>query len=229
MVSRRLSFAAATASAVLISTVVAAAISGPSPSTCAGDSLARHIAPLDQLKATGEIVTPSTSSESEPWQRVWTLSTPLSPGSFALNAVSWDGYTDRKSGEVQPFEIWFVEVLNSAEERLARSNRTTADIPDGVDEATWAGGLGTVTWAAGVATKVRVVHPEASPTQNSVVPICVSLTRLAAPAPAPEPGPAVVDATAPTTIGVDVRGVSVSQTPPAQVADPNSVQPRFTG
>jgi hypothetical protein len=112
--------------------------------------------------------------------RDFALTSPLQPGTYVLDAVSYDGYPGREMLDPQPREQWYAELLSVDGSVLATSG-VTGDLEDGVDEATWYGNLGEVTIDQ-AATVVRVHH--ASPgsiSVNSVRPVCLGATNTAVP------------------------------------------------
>lgn len=112
--------------------------------------------------------------------REFALNAPLSPGSYVLDAVAYDGYPGREMLDSQPREQWYAELLGADGTVLATSG-VTGDLEDGTDEATWSGILGEVTIDQ-TATGVRVNH--ASPgsiSVNSVRPVCLGATATALP------------------------------------------------
>ena len=246
----RYGFAAAgTITGVVLSvfTVVAAG-SGPHPSTCPGTvEVGPGAAAADNREANVLLSDPGAVN-----QRVLALPAPLPPGSYAVNAVSWDGYSGRAAIS-QPAELWYVEMLDHDGTMLVRTSHTTEDIPDYVEAATWAGGLGTISWTGADAVAVRVAHGGIGrPTPNSVVPICVGFeavtdqstttvpttlptTTTTTPPTTLSSSPSTTAPAPPTTVSptttepVDVLGLVVQRPPEAQVAAPQPVQPRFAG
>ena len=227
-----------------------AAIGGPNPASCSGSVVVGPGAAAANNREAHTIL-----SEGPITQRTFALPAPgLSPRGYAVNVVSWDGYVGRDTAS-QPAEVWFVELLDSASNVLARTSRTTEDIADNIEEATWAGGLGTVSWAGADAASVRVRHGGiGAPSPNSVVPICVGLAAIVQPttpsstAPVESqivtttppsstapgsttPSATVASTTAPpsSTAPVEVLGVVIVRPPEAQTAAPQAAQPRFAG
>ena len=74
----------------------------------------------------------------------YSLATPIPPGTYVVEAVSYDGYVGRENDN-QPNEQWFAEF--SANGDVLATTGTTGDVADGVPEAFWSGGIGTVTLA----------------------------------------------------------------------------------
>lgn len=119
--------------------------------------------------------------------REFALSTPLEPGSYVLDAVSYDGYPGRETIAPQSGEQWYAELV-TADGTIVATSGVTGDLADEVEEATWSGALGEVTIDQ-KATTIRTVHAApGSPSVNSVRPVCVGATRNE-PAPTIEPAP----------------------------------------
>lgn len=107
--------------------------------------------------------------------REFALAAPLPAGTYVLDAVSYDGYETRLLATGQPAEQWYAELLSGDGAVLATSG-VTADLPDGLEEATWTGALGTVTIDQD-ATSVRILHAApGSISPNSVRPVCLGAT-----------------------------------------------------
>ncbi|MGI9605385.1 MAG: hypothetical protein ACR2P0_04525 [Acidimicrobiales bacterium] len=114
---------------------------------------------------------------TSPTTRTFALSAPLPAGTYAINAVSYDGYDGRDQTTAQPEERWFAHLLAADGTELAMTG-TTGDLTDGVTEATWSGSIGEVTIDQ-PATSIRVSHAApgaASP--NSVRATCVGATAV---------------------------------------------------
>ena len=117
---------------------------------------------------------------TSPVLRDYVLASPLEPGAYVLDAVSYDGYLGREQFDPQPQEQWYVQFL-SADGTIVATSGVTGDLEDGVDEATWSGNLGEVTIDQ-TAVVVRIQH--ASPgsiSVNSVRPVCLGATAIAVP------------------------------------------------
>lgn len=107
--------------------------------------------------------------------REFALAAPLPAGTYELDVVSYDGYDNRAVVTGQTREQWYSEFL-AADGTVLATSGVTADLEDGVDEATWSGVVGTITIDQ-EATVVRVLH--ASPgtvSPNSVRPVCIGAT-----------------------------------------------------
>lgn len=181
---------------------VVAAQTGPS-SDCSGDVVATFGEAAFGLEDEGNRLLSTT-----PTVREFPLS--LAPGTYALNGVSYDGYDQRETIVGQTQEQWFVELVDSSGTVLATSG-ITADLEDGVTEATWTGDLGEVTIDS-AATAIRVVHAApGSASVNSVRPVCVGAVDTSAPATteAPTTTTSIVVAAPTTTIEVVVPGSTV--------------------
>jgi hypothetical protein len=155
------------------------------------------------------------------WVTSRTYDVPTIPaGTYTLDAVSYDGYDARASSPTQP----------------SATSGTTSDIADGVIEAWWSGGIGTVTLSSPV-SRVRVVHGALGTgiTPNSVNPVCVGGSLVSPPTTQPPsttvpPTTAPPTTTAPTTtttsIPVEVLPEVLPGTP---VPRPQVVSPTYTG
>lgn len=151
---------------------VVAAQSGPT-SDCTGDSVTKFGSMFFGLEDAGNRLL-STS----PTSREFPLAAPLPAGTYAVNAVSYDGYEARETISPQAQEQWFAEFLASDGSVLATSG-ITPDLADEVTEANWNGSLGEITLAA-PASVVRVVHAApGSVSVNSVRPVCIGATSTA--------------------------------------------------
>ena len=163
-----------------------------------------------------------------------TYAASIPAGTFDLNGASYDSYEGRAQTPAQLSEKWFAQILDANGNVLATSG-STGDLPDGIDNASWAGGMGRVTLSA-PATQVRVVHAHQVPDQseaNSVFPRCLGFSVIAPPttttttttAPPPvvstdPPPPAAVVAETPTT---------APPAAPAPKPAPSPIKPSFTG
>lgn len=176
---RRVVSGAIVVGGIAASAVAAMAITGPGdPQLCRGDARGGPSQPVTVDNRLQFLLVDFDSPISGlVSSRTYPLTASLSPGTYAVNAVSWDGYEGRGSiPEPQPAERWYAEVLDASGAVLA-TTASTPDVADDTDEVLWAGSLGEVSWASGTATSIRVVHamPKA-PTPNSVVPVCVSFS-----------------------------------------------------
>ena len=100
------------------------------------------------------------------------LAAPLAAGTYNINAVSYDGYPDRILTVPQLREQWTASFL-AADGSVLATTAATVDIADGVNEATWAGSLGSVTLAS-QAVSVQLSHAGIGDVSvNSVYPVCV--------------------------------------------------------
>jgi len=159
---------------------VVAAQAGPS-SSCTGGSTAQFGESFFGLEDGGNRLLSTTPSARE-----YPLELPA--GTYALDAVSYDGYEQREDISGQTQEQWFAEFLGADGSVLATSG-ITADLEDGVTEATWSGAIGEVTLAE-AATTIRVVHAApGSASVNSVRPVCVGATDTSTPPPTEAPAP----------------------------------------
>ncbi len=103
-------------------------------------------------------------------------------GTYDLNGASYDSYEGRAQTPAQLSEKWFAQILDGNGNVLATSG-TTGDLPDGIESASWTGGMGRVTLSA-PATQIRVVHAHQTPDQsetNSVFPRCLGFSVVAPP------------------------------------------------
>ena len=152
-------------SALLGFASVALAQDGPA-GTCSGDVAAFGTAFFGTEDNGNRLL--STS----PTNRTYELATVIPAGSYAVNAVSYDGYSTRESIPSQPQEQWFAELLD-AEGGVLATTGPTADLEDLVVEASWSGSVGSIE-IAGDATSIRVLHlAPGSPSVNSVRPVCL--------------------------------------------------------
>lgn len=198
------------------------------------------------------LIVPATAS------RTYSLGSALAAGEYVVDAVSYDGYPDRVLTAPQPEEKWFVEFLSAAGAVLATTS-ATGDIADGVEEASWAGAIGSVV-LADVATDVRIVHaPAGDGSANSVRPVCIGATLVEppvettttteAPATTTTEAPATTTSVAPTTSTTAAPTTTTTAAPtttttttttvkvevkakvelPAAPATPQAGTPSFTG
>lgn len=164
---------------VLLMATSVSAQPGPG-TTCTGDNTTTFGSDYYGFEDFGNRLFSTTTTS-----RDFALATPLEAGTYALDAVSYDGYPNRSETTGQSREQWFAELL-AADGTVLATSGVTGDLEDGVDEATWNGSLGEVTIDQ-TATTVRVQHASpGSPEINSVRPVCVGATGGPDdPAPAP--------------------------------------------
>lgn len=107
--------------------------------------------------------------------RVFSLAEPLPAGTYEVDAVAYDGYTNRENISPQIQEQWFAEFLGADGSVLATTG-PTEDLEDLVEEDTWAGSIGSVELSVeAVSVRVQHVAPTSS-SPNSVRPVCVGAT-----------------------------------------------------
>jgi hypothetical protein len=158
--------ALAVAGALLIGGATVSAQSGPS-ADCASTNVTNFGA---QFFGTDDFGNRLLSTS--PTTRVFPLPTALVPGTYAVEAVSYDGYPGRDTIPAQPNEQWYAEFLSSDGTVLATTG-STADVADLVLEATWAGSLGEVTLGS-TATQIRTLHADPGGVSvNSIRPVCL--------------------------------------------------------
>jgi len=130
------------------------------------------------LHSTGTIV--STHSWL-PQSRTIAISVPA--GTYDVDAVGYDGSPTRATDAAQPHEQYKLEFLNAAGAVIGTTG-ITGDLADLVQEATWAGPVGTVALAE-PATQVRAVHAFAGQvipgSPNSVMPVCLGINAYVPP------------------------------------------------
>lgn len=186
-------------------------------------------------------------------QRTHPLPTPIPAGAYELDAVSYDGYPDRDGAPAQPGEQWYLDFLDADGNLLATSG-VTADLADGVVEATWSGSIGGVALSAPAVTLIaRHADPD-GPSPNSVHPVCLGWTRLPDPTTTSTAATSSTSSTSstttavptsstttvatevggvttvpPTTASPPVRVAGATTVPPARPATAVVVEPRVTG
>jgi len=114
------------------------------------------------------------------WTTQRSFAASLPAGTFSLTGVSYDGYVGREA-QPQPNEQWSAEFWGGGS--LLGASNITGDVPDGVQEAFWSGGIGTVTLAAPADTVVFKHGFLTNSVPNSVAPICVGLLDQTPPPP----------------------------------------------
>lgn len=246
---RRLSASGAVLAVAMAAAYIAAAnpvASDADPAVCQGTTATIEFGGgtfnglASRLSSTGELDLPT--------RRTYQLATSIPAGTYDLDAVSYDGYEGR-AGVLQFSEFWKVQLL-AADGTVLATSETTDDVPDGVDEATVAGGIGQVSWTDEPAVALRTVHgAEGALHVNSVSPVCVGFTPgtdVDAGTEAPGGGTSGPDGSGPDGSGPDGSGpdgsgpdgsgpdvptevggrVELPPTAPAQAAD---ADPAFTG
>ena len=179
---------------------------GPSPAACGGD-FASSFGSVGFNSVVGDKL-----QSTSPTSRTFNLSSPIPAGTYSVTAVSYDGYDGRSATQGQTQEQWFGELLSAGGAVLARTT-STGDLADGVEEATWVGGIGQVSLAE-TATQIRANHSAAgNPAVNSVRPVCIGATLLAPP---------------PTTPPV-TEPPATTQPPTTLPAPPTTEEPPATG
>lgn len=154
-------------------------------------------------------------------------------GTYDLRGASHDAYEGRDTAPAQLNEKWFAQMLDANGNVLATSG-TSADLPDGMASASWAGGMGLVTLSA-PATQIRVVHAHQTTDQsepNSVFPTCLGFSLIAPTTTSTTPPPVVT--TAPPVVAgvIDTTTPTSAPTPTPSLAPapaPSPAKPSFTG
>lgn len=228
----------------------AGAQSGPT-SACTGDTVFGIINPSTAFDNWSPELLRSDPPNG-PSSRTYALPAPVPPGTYRVDAVSYDGYVGRESTNPQQSESWYVQFLDAGGNVIATTG-ATADIADGVIEDTKAGVIADSLVLGAEAVQIRTHHALVDPSQvNSVKPICVGWTLLQPPTTTEAPtttteAPTTTTTAAPTTTG-SVLGTStvapttaaptttaptevggVTTVPPARVPTAVAAQPRFTG
>lgn len=181
---------------------------GPTPAGCGGD----HANSFGSVAFDNVIGNKLLSSS--PTSATYGLGSPIPPGTYTLSAVSYDGFTGRAGDAGQGNEQWFAELLDGSGNVLATSG-VTGDLADGVEEASWSGGIGQVT-INGTATQIRAVHAAiGSASVNSVRPVCVGAQLVAPPDTTPP------ETTPPETVP--------PETVPPETVPPETVPPATGG
>ncbi len=184
---KRYTFGLLAASSLVGAVAVSTGTAISQGATCTGD----HIATTD-----GAVIT-SFDDAGLGFATSRTYATSIPAGQYDLNAHSSDAYAGRAATETQTSEQWFAEILDAQGNVLATSS-ATADLADGLEAASWAGGIGLVSLSAD-ATAIRVVHAHQTTAEtNSVHPTCVGFAAYEEPTPSttvpqpevePEPEP----------------------------------------
>lgn len=164
------------------------------------------------LHSTGTIV--STHSWL-PQSRTIAISVPA--GIYNVDAVGYDGSPTRAGDAAQPNEQYKLEFLNAAGAVIGATG-ITGDLADLVQEATWAGAVGTVLLAE-PATQVRAIHAFAGQiipgSPNSVMPVCLGLNAYVPP----------TTTLPPTTLPPTTLPPTTSSTLPPTTLPPETVPP----
>ena len=155
------------------------------------------------------------------WATSYTFPTSIPAGTYDLNGAGSDAYAGRSQAEAQLNERWYAQLIGANGNVVATSS-STADLQDGVEAASWAGGLGLVSFDTNIVS-IRTVHAyQTTADTNSVHPACVGFSALQVAPPtteAPEPEPEletpVLDATLP----------DAQPTEPAPQATPTTTAP----
>jgi hypothetical protein len=171
----------AVAASMVAGVGVVSANSGSLPSQCAGDyqyewsgwGYARH--------GSGTIVSPgSNAALGYPTRRPVAVDMPA--GTYDISAAAYDGDADRATDSPQLDEQFHLEFVD-ADGTVIATTGSTADLPDEVEEATWAGSVGRVVLDRPAVT-VRAVHSFTGGgpgTVNSVMPVCFGADIVAPP------------------------------------------------
>jgi len=165
------------------------------------------------LHSTGTIV--STHSWL-PQSRTIAISLPA--GTYDVDAVGYDGSPHRATDAAQPHEQYKLEFLNGAGNIIGTTG-ITGDLADLVQEATWAGSVGTVVLAE-PATQVRAIHAFAGQvipgTPNSVMPVCLGINVNVPPTTTTAAPVTTTTAAPPTTVAP--TSTTTTAAPPTTVA-----------
>lgn len=190
---------------------VVSANSGSLPSQCAADhqyewpgwGYGRH--------GSGTIVAPgSNAALGFPTRRPVAVDMPA--GTYDISAAGYDGDVDRATDSPQRNEQFHLEFVD-ADGTVMATTGSTGDLPDEVEEATWAGGVGRVVLDRPAVT-VRAVHSFTGTgpgTVNSVMPVCFGADIVAPPVTTTTTVVEEEEQTSPTT----------TQAPPTTTAAPD--------
>lgn len=109
--------------------------------------------------------------------------TVLSPGTYSVTLVAWDGYNGRES-VTQAHEQWHAVVADGS--GVIAESSPSGDVPDLVREGTWQGVTDSELSVVRSSTHVYGVHSFYTDTSspNSVVPICAAFDKKEVPQPA---------------------------------------------
>jgi hypothetical protein len=157
------------------------------------------------------------------YRRSITVAAAVPAGEYQIDTVSYDGYTGRTGTAAQPYEQYVLEFLSASGDVLARTG-PTADLADGVEEATWSGSVGSVVLAED-ATQIRAIHRarvdssfDPGPSANSVQPACVGVVPVQPPTTTTEPPTTTVTEPPSTT----TEPPSTTTEPPSTTTEPPS-------
>jgi len=141
-------------------------------------------------------------------------------GTYQVMAVGYDGYVGRVHA-FQGNEQWFAEFTGAA--GLLDTTGTTGDVPDGLEEAFWSGGVGTVTLASD-ATQLTARHAFlTNEVANSVEPVCLGLTDVTPPTDSTTTSNTIESTSTmqtTTTVGTTTTSTEPPGTVPATTAPP---------
>ncbi|MGI9604142.1 MAG: hypothetical protein ACR2QE_19845 [Acidimicrobiales bacterium] len=197
------------AGSVAVSNTLAAQ-SGPSQS-CSGDYVIQTGSSL--FGGTGNRLYSNTNLPGWVTSRTYGLPQTIPAGTYEVSAVAYDGYVGRET-VFQANEVWFAEFIGGG--GVLATTGTTGDVPDGVTEAFWSGGLGTITLAAD-ATQLTARHGFlTNGVPNSVEPVCLGLTDVT-------PPPPTTTTLTPTTTTTTIVSTSTEAPPPT--TDPPAPPP----
>jgi hypothetical protein len=217
---KRAAFGALSVSMLAGALAFGTSTAGSQSGGCSGSPVIQFGGPkLGSWNGGSTFVTSKTSAASIP------------AGTYDLNGASYDSYEGRAQTPAQLSEKWFAQMLDANGNVLATSS-TTGDLPDGIESASWAGGMGLVTLSA-PATQIRVVHAHQTPDQseaNSVFPSCVGFSVIAPPTTTTTaPPPVVTTAPPPPQAAVVIETPTPAPTPAAPAPAPSPIKPSFTG
>ena len=173
-------------------------------------------------------------SSHSPHMVTQALAAPIAPGTYELSALAWDGTsTDKRLTQVEPYEYYFVQLLDAANNVLATSN-LTVDLQDGVKQAEWFGSVGQISWAGADATQVKVTHGKIGEEDTQrVYAVCVSWLAVDPPTSSTSTttttDPVVTDPSTSTTTTTTSSIPTVVLPETSQPPDPVPSQPSFTG
>lgn len=208
---------------------------GPVPATCNAEVQFSWPGVGFNLHTTGAIV----SNPVWVLPRSRTINASIPAGTYDIDTVAYDGNPNRAAGTPQMFEQYHLEFLDAAGV-VIDSTGTTADLADGVMEASWAGPVGQVVLDRPV-TQIRAMHSfpfHTTPdTANSVMPVCVGVTPGVVPttttvAPTTSAAPTtttVAPTTSPAPTTTTVKTEVLPAVEVAQSATPTQGNPTFTG
>ena len=169
-------------------------------------------------------------SSHSPHSATQALAAPIPAGTYDLTARSWDGTnTDKRLTQVEPYEYFFIQLLDAASNVLATSG-LTADLADGVKEAEWHGSVGRVSWTGADATQVKVVHGNIGQEDTQRVhAVCMGWAPVQVETTTTTTSSIPVQTEEPTTTTTTTTTVPLEDISDTQPAQPVQGQPQFTG